>query len=439
MQDNYLTKLLCSIVKNYINSTGLYCSFNLNNATIGCADCGECRKDMLCLFCGTSLEYAALCENQMVSASAIALELCQPYIFLCPIGLTRWAVPIINIDKHVGTVIAGCVRINKRLDHIEDMKPPHFDYFELPWQTFTQAWNEIPYKTPQQVHYAAQQLFYAVCYAMQTDNSIIIRAQKAWAEQSVLYEEISRQKNKQARLISPVVTDDEKFALLENDYNLELNEHDEYELLGRIQLGDKPAYRSILNKALGKIFLADIVDINTIKALLIELIISVGRMAFQRRISGDELFDLYSEAIADLRELHTINQIYSWTIVTFDNLADLIYSRRNEHTYSAVEMITIYVKNNFANDLTIENIANAINYSPSHVSRLFKDELNMTIFDYITEVRISKSKELLERTDLQVVAIAELVGYKDAAYFSRLFKKRVGINPSDYRRWWQGI
>jgi iron complex transport system substrate-binding protein len=97
----------------------------------------------------------------------------------------------------------------------------------------------------------------------------------------------------------------------------------------------------------------------------------------------------------------------------------------------------MYIKRNFARDLTIESIANAINYSPSHVSRLFKDELNMTIFDYITEVRISKSKELLERTDLQVVAVAEVVGYKDSAYFSRIFKKRVGISPSEYRRWWQ--
>jgi len=218
---------------------------------------------------------------------------------------------------------------------------------------------------------------------------------------------------------------------------LGLTEQDEYDLVGRIQMGDKSAYKEILNRALGKIFLKDLEDINAIKAMLIELMTSIGRIAFQRKSSGDELFALYSKAVDELRELNVLNQVYSWTIAVFDNLANMIYLNRDEHKFSIVEKITIHIKQNYASDLTIERIANAINYSPYHISRLFKDDLNMTIFDYITEVRISKSKELLERSELPISSVAEEVGYNDSGYFSRIFKKRVGISPTEYRRWWQ--
>ena len=54
--------------------------------------------------------------------------------------------------------------------------------------------------------------------------------------------------------------------------------------------------------------------------------------------------------------------------------------------------------------------------------------------DYLTELRINKSKELLCSDDLSVQDVAELVGYRDLKYFSRLFKKTTGVSPSDYKK-----
>ena len=54
--------------------------------------------------------------------------------------------------------------------------------------------------------------------------------------------------------------------------------------------------------------------------------------------------------------------------------------------------------------------------------------------DYLTELRINKAKELLCEADVSVSDAAELVGYRDLKYFSRLFKKTTGISPSDYKK-----
>ena len=67
-------------------------------------------------------------------------------------------------------------------------------------------------------------------------------------------------------------------------------------------------------------------------------------------------------------------------------------------------------------------------------STLFKKETGQNFLDYLTELRISKAKELLCGETLSVQDVAETVGYSDLKYFSRLFKKATGVSPSDYKK-----
>ena len=71
--------------------------------------------------------------------------------------------------------------------------------------------------------------------------------------------------------------------------------------------------------------------------------------------------------------------------------------------------------------------------SPSHLSRTFKKATSGSLTEYINKERISKAKELLQNTNLLTYEIAEAVGYKDATYFSSIFRKYEGISPSEYK------
>lgn len=83
--------------------------------------------------------------------------------------------------------------------------------------------------------------------------------------------------------------------------------------------------------------------------------------------------------------------------------------------------------------LSLESIANQLELNSSYLSRLFKKEMNENFSDYMIRIRIEHAKELLRTTGLKTYIIAENVGFEDAHYFSQVFKKKCGLTPADYR------
>ncbi len=83
--------------------------------------------------------------------------------------------------------------------------------------------------------------------------------------------------------------------------------------------------------------------------------------------------------------------------------------------------------------VTVDELAALYHMTPAHFIRSFKEAYGTTPADYCIRYRISKAKSLLVGTALSVGGIAELCGFSDALYFSRLFKKKVGMTPTEYR------
>lgn len=85
-------------------------------------------------------------------------------------------------------------------------------------------------------------------------------------------------------------------------------------------------------------------------------------------------------------------------------------------------------------DVSLNTVANVANVSANHFSALFSQNMGQTFIEYLTSLRMNKAKELLRCTGMRSSEIAGEVGYKDAHYFSYLFKKTQGMTPSDYRK-----
>jgi two-component system response regulator YesN len=99
-----------------------------------------------------------------------------------------------------------------------------------------------------------------------------------------------------------------------------------------------------------------------------------------------------------------------------------------------VESAKAYIRANFYKNLTLDKIANEVYVSPVYLSFLFKQVESVNLTDYIAEVRLDKAKELLVSTNYKTYEIAKQVGYQDEKYFSRLFKKKTGLTPSEFRQ-----
>ena len=93
-----------------------------------------------------------------------------------------------------------------------------------------------------------------------------------------------------------------------------------------------------------------------------------------------------------------------------------------------------HIHQHYQAEIDLNGLAAELGITPIYAGQLFKKETGQNFLDYLTELRISKAKELLCGETLSVQDVAETVGYSDLKYFSRLFKKATGVSPSDYKK-----
>lgn len=92
-----------------------------------------------------------------------------------------------------------------------------------------------------------------------------------------------------------------------------------------------------------------------------------------------------------------------------------------------------YIEININNKITIEELENHYFYNRFYIMKLFKKELNITIFDYINKLRIFNSLELFYSNE-KIIKIALRNGFYSLEYYSEIFKKEIGISPREYKR-----
>ena len=92
-----------------------------------------------------------------------------------------------------------------------------------------------------------------------------------------------------------------------------------------------------------------------------------------------------------------------------------------------------YIKNNYFRDIKVDDVAEHMNISGDYFRHLFKEEVGDGFVEYLTQIRINKSKQLLLENRYKLYEIANLVGYNSGAYFSTVFKKNTGMSPQDYQ------
>ena len=97
------------------------------------------------------------------------------------------------------------------------------------------------------------------------------------------------------------------------------------------------------------------------------------------------------------------------------------------------ERICVYLQSHYQNDITRDSVAQQFSVTPSHLSRLFHNHGHMTFINYLTHVRIARSKFMLGNYSLKLEEIAARCGFRDAPYFCRVFKRLTKTTPAEYR------
>jgi two-component system response regulator YesN len=131
--------------------------------------------------------------------------------------------------------------------------------------------------------------------------------------------------------------------------------------------------------------------------------------------------------------LSDYEQMKLWFVEKVEEACRNITGYREESSNTVVDIAKEYIKNNYSKPLSLDEVSYYVNISPYYFSKIFKEGTGENFIEYLTGIRIEKAKELLSNSDYSMKEICVMVGYSDPNYFSRSFKKNVGVTPTEYK------
>ena len=101
--------------------------------------------------------------------------------------------------------------------------------------------------------------------------------------------------------------------------------------------------------------------------------------------------------------------------------------------HSQKDVIKDYIDRNYKKDISAKDVAGILGYSDVYFSKVFKQLFDDNFINYLTKIRIDRAKVLLKDVGFNIKEVGKSVGYADSNYFTKVFKRSVGISPSEYR------
>lgn len=168
------------------------------------------------------------------------------------------------------------------------------------------------------------------------------------------------------------------------------------------------------------------------KTYYLQLLVSAIRLAQQYEEELNSLFAGWNP-YDDFFRLEDRDKMTEWfRQAIFPPLLTCIIGSKKKRRDKVVQQTFRIVMERYAEDLSLQSLAEELRMNPSYVSLIFKEETGETFINYVTKVRIKRAKELLG-TDLTVSQIAKEIGYANAQHLIRVFKKQEGRTPGEYR------
>ncbi|WP_303859763.1 PocR ligand-binding domain-containing protein [Alkalibaculum bacchi] len=345
----------------------------------------------------------------------------EPYIFRCPAGLIEWAAPIIINGQHLGTIICGQVLMWEPEEffwiELRQMnKELTVDFYEL-----IDAAKKLKVLTVEKVQGAADLLYVTANNIMKYGYENQKQKQEMALQQSLLNEEIQNRKSLEEKL---------SIQSISLNYSLEK----ERDLVSKIKLGDFEGAKTIYQTLLADIFLKEAAKLNKIKARVLELGVILSRASVDGGADLNQALDISSTFLMNVGCYETMEEIDLAAIKTFDLFLQAIKNNSNASNRLAIRGIKDYILENYQENTSLEEICDAVFLSPNYASKIFKDDQGMTIMEYVTKVKLEEAKRLLRMPGISVEDIAEKLGYSDPSYFTKVFRRKIGMTPTQYRK-----
>jgi two-component system response regulator YesN len=207
----------------------------------------------------------------------------------------------------------------------------------------------------------------------------------------------------------------------------------EKQLMNKVRIGDRMGAREILNMILASIMLKDPGDLSVLKARMLELLSILGRSAVEGGVDINFLLARNLDYINKAMQIDNQQDLCIWIGSALNDFIELVYSIQDKKRVSQIKPAIDYIRLHYNEPVTLNEIAKTAHLSVSRLSHVFKEQVGITIVDYLTNVRIEHAKALLISTNKNCTEICFESGYNNQSYFTRTFKEIAGITPKQFR------
>ena len=147
-----------------------------------------------------------------------------------------------------------------------------------------------------------------------------------------------------------------------------------------------------------------------------------------------KLTQFRDQKLDDVTELQLTAELYKLLAFLMKEFPSKAMSDSSILIQSYIKQVKKTIHTQYGNPLKISEIAKKLNLNRSYLYKIFKEETDYSLKDYLIQIRMEKSADLLTRTTFHISEIANAVGFPDALAFSKAFKKHFGQSPSHYRK-----
>ncbi len=395
----------------FSRSTGIGCIVidNDGNTVI------EACSGKPCSFCGAVRQKGKDCLNAHLYGSYQAERFGGKYIFFCPMGLVHWVSPVTREGIMKGAMLGGPVMMMEPDEFLLDelLANNHLD--EATIRVLKQHLQEVPIISPESVSELSE-LLYIVASHISGETAAAYQNDRDYQEQQ---SEISEY----IHYIKTMGGDEA------DNYPVEK----ERELLSLISLGDKAGSQKVLNEILGHIFFSTGGNFEVIKARILELVVLLSRAALEGGADVEQIFGLNYKYLSQIHDFKSVEELSFWLSNIMARFTDCVFNLTSVKHIDVIYKAIDYIKRNYMKKITLEEVASNVNLSATYFSAVFKDEMKCNFNSYVNKIRIEMSKKLLSDNTIPLVDVANLVGYEDQSYFTKVFRSQTGISPGKFR------
>ncbi|MCX5818612.1 MAG: PocR ligand-binding domain-containing protein [Deltaproteobacteria bacterium] len=365
------------------------------------------------------------CLKEINRAVQISLKIGEPSIFQCHTDMIEFTAPLIEGKNNFSAFVCGPILLRPlnpvlKQSILAKVKGLCLDDDSSLIRTL----SEIPVFSERRVQAAADLLFMIANYFSNVDSASQQKEHEITRQQALLAEELFLGKQRKS--------DDATAVLSHLQPRGDL--YKEKELVDLIKMGDRKGAKGLLDELLGTTLFRSHEHIGILKARALEIIFIIARAAVEAGANLEEILGFKYQYIQNLSRDDSQETLYYFLKKAFDQLFECIYQNRNiRHTRVFIKAKE-YIWGHYNQEISLKKTALAVEINPFYLSHLFRKEMGISFLEYLTSVRISIAKKLLMQKNMSMMQICLEVGYQDPSHFAKIFKKKEGIRPTEYRK-----